>query len=309
MHLVIYIDLIFFVNVVMDFIVLFIMKELLRENTTLQRLSIASVIASLGSCIVIVIPMPAVIRFLFLYGIISTLVLKTGFSITGVRDYIIKLFAFFGVAFFVDGFLNFVYYRLQMEKYYRSLLSNTVFEKFSVIHLIAGIGGFILLYPFLAFAVNQVREHIMLLHRVQVMNQGKTVKGVGLLDTGNMLFDPVSGEPVVIAEFSWIREIFTLKQQMMLASYMKMNRVTQEGSQQTEESKETPMMIHMIPFHSVGEEEGLLVAVRLDSISIGDQSGLKRRENVLIGLYPGKLSGKKAYQVILHNSLVGTKNS
>ena len=63
-------------------------------------------------------------------------------------------------------------------------------------------------------------------------------------------------------------------------------------------------MIRMIPFHSVGEEEGLLVAVRLDSIVIGEQSGLKRRENVLIGLYPGKLSAKETYQVILHNSLI-----
>lgn len=304
MHLVIYIDLIFFVNVVMDFIILFIMKELLHESATLQRLSIASLIASLGSCIVIVISMPAILRFLFLYGIVSTLVLKICFSIKSIRDYVVKLLAFFGVAFFVDGFLNFLYNRLQMERFYKTLLSNTIFENVSWIHLIAGIGCMILLYPFLTFLIDQIKEHIMLLHRVQVVNKGKTKKGIGLLDTGNMLFDPVSGEPVVIAEFSWIRELFSVEQQMMLASYMKMNRVTQEGTQQTEESKETPMMIHMIPFHSVGEEEGLLVAVRLDSILIGDQSGLKRRENVLIGLYPGKLSAKKTYQVILHNSLV-----
>ena len=144
----------------------------------------------------------------------------------------------------------------------------------------------------------------MLLRKVRIENRGKQVKGTGLLDTGNMLFDPLSGEPVVIAEFSLVRKLFTPKQQLMLATYMKMNRVMQEGPQLTEESEETPMMIRMIPFHSVGEEEGLLVAVRLDSIVIGEQSGLKRRENVLIGLYPGKLSANGTYQVILHNSLI-----
>lgn len=304
MHLVVYIDLIFFVDVVMDFIVLFIMKELLRETTTVQKISIAAIIASVGSCIVIVFPLPAVLRFLFLYGIVSALALKVAFSIKDIKDFIIKLLAFFGIAFFVDGFFDFMYSHLSMERFYKALLHDTIFEKCAVINLIAGIGCMILCYPLISFALNLVREKFMFLRKVRIENHGKQVKGTGLLDTGNMLFDPLSGEPVVIAEFSLVRKLFTPKQQLMLATYMKMNRVMQEGPQLTEESEETPMMIRMIPFHSVGEEEGLLVAVRLDSIVIGEQSGLKRRENVLIGLYPGKLSAKETYQVILHNSLI-----
>ena len=117
MHLVVYIDLIFFVDVVMDFIVLFIMKELLRETTTVQKISIAAIIASVGSCIVIVFPLPAVLRFLFLYGIVSALALKVAFSIKDIKDFIIKLLAFFVIAFFVDGFFDFMYSHLSIERF------------------------------------------------------------------------------------------------------------------------------------------------------------------------------------------------
>lgn len=288
----------------MDFIVLFIMKELLKEHTTIQRISIASIIASFGGCIAIVLKMPTLVKFLFLYLGIHTLVLWIAFGFKDWRAYVIKVIAFFGIAFFVDGFLNFMYYRLDMEKYYRQLCSGTILEKVSILHLIACIGGIILLYPIFTAILHSVRENVLLLHHIKITNKGRQLEGIGLLDTGNMLFDPLSGEPVLIAEYEWMKGLFTVNQQKMLLSYMNMNQVSQEGPQQTEEEEETPIMIRMIPFHSVGKEEGMLVAVRLDSIVIGEESGLKRRENVLMGLYPGRLSAKRKYQVILHNEMI-----
>lgn len=298
MHLVVYIDLIFFVNVVMDFVVLFIMKELLKEQTTLRRLSIAAVIAALGGCIAIVFHCPVILRFLFLYVFTSAIVLRIAFRIKDAKEFIGKLLAFFGIAFFVDGFLNFLYYRVNIEKYYKEAFAGTVFGAVSVIYLIACLGCLILVYPLIAFVVVQIREKILLLRKVQLENQGRKVKGIGLMDTGNLLFDPLSGEPVIIAEFCWVKELFSVEQQLALVSYMKMSQVVKEGPQ-----TDLPVKIRMIPYHSVGNEEGLLVAVRLDSILIGEQSGLKRWENVLVGLYPGRLSAKKEYQVILHNGL------
>lgn len=302
MHLVVYIDLIFLVNVVMDFVILFIMKELLKEQTTLQRLSIAAVIAALGSCVAIVFHWKVLLRFLFVYVFTSVIVLRIAFQIKDAKEFIGKLLAFFGIAFFVDGFLNFLYYRVNVEHYYKEVFAGTVFSKVSVIYLIACLGCLILLYPLIAFVVWQIREKILLLRKVELENQGRKVKGIGFMDTGNMLFDPLSGEPVIIAEFCWVKELFSVEQQLALASYMKMNQAVKEGTQ-TDTSLNLPVKIRMIPYRSVGNEDGLLVAVRLDSILIGEQSGLKRRENVLIGLYPGRLSAKKEYQVILHNSL------
>lgn len=303
MHLVVYIDLIFFVNVVMDFVILFVMKELLKEQASIQRLSIAAAVASFGSCIVIIVTVPVLVRFLFLYVLVSSIVLKIAFHIKSIRDFLIKLAAFFGVAFFLDGFLNFLYYRLRAEEYYKKLFAHTVFQGVPIIYLITGIGGVLLISPFVSFIWIQIREKIMLLRHVEIKNQGKCVKGIGLLDTGNMLFDPLSGQPVMIAEFSWIRELFTVKQQLTLVSYMKMNQGLGEAWQQEDSEKEM-MKIRMIPFHSVGEENGMLVAVQLDSLLIGLQSDGKCLENVLIGLYPGKISEHEKYQVILHNRLL-----
>ncbi|SES62487.1 sigma-E processing peptidase SpoIIGA [[Clostridium] polysaccharolyticum] len=304
MELIVYMDLVFLVSVVMDFIILFIMKELLHETAAMLRLSLAAIIASFGSCILIMFSIPVAFRFICLYGIVSTVILKIAFSIKNKKDYIIKLFTFFGVAFFVDGFLDFFRNHLSMERYYGALLQGTIFERISVIRLIAGIGCLIVCYPIVAFLVCLVKEKVLLLRNVKMVHHGLQIKATALLDTGNMLFDPLSGEPVIIAEFSLVRKLFTPKQQLKLVSYMEMNRAMQEGYKYNELSEEEPVRFRMIPFHSVGKESGMLVAVRLDLIMIGEQSGWKRREKVLIGLYPGRLSAKESYQVILHSDLI-----
>lgn len=303
MHFVVYIDLIFLVNVVMDFLVLFIMKELMKKRTTIGRLSIAAMTASFGSCITIVFQMPVFLKFIILYGLVSGLTLQIAFGIKSWKDYLNKILVFFGIAFFIDGFLNFIYCHLDIEQYYKKTFSGTFLEQVSVIYFIAGIGGIILVSPIILFLVSQIRENALFLCYVKLKNRGKEITGTGLLDTGNRLFDPLSGEPVILAEFEWVKELFTVSEQRMLASYMNFSQVPHEGPRQMGELEGEPIMIRMIPFHSVGREQGMLVAVRLDSIWIGEQSGLKRRENVLIGLYPGRVSAREMYQVILHNSL------
>jgi len=259
--------------------------------------------ASFGSCITIVFQMPVFLKFIILYGLVSGLTLQIAFGIKSWKDYLNKILVFFGIAFFIDGFLNFIYCHLDIEQYYKKTFSGTFLEQVSVIYFIAGIGGIILVSPIILFLVSQIRENALFLCYVKLKNRGKEITGTGLLDTGNRLFDPLSGEPVILAEFEWVKELFTVSEQRMLASYMNFSQVPHEGPRQMGELEGEPIMIRMIPFHSVGREQGMLVAVRLDSIWIGEQSGLKRRENVLIGLYPGRVSAREMYQVILHNSL------
>lgn len=287
----------------MDFTVLFLMNLFLKERTSFFRLSMAAIIASFGSCLTIVIPMPVLIRFVFLYLIVSWIALKIAFSISSIKAMAGRLFLFFGTACFLDGVINAVYYHTDTDKFFREIREGTVFSEITLAYVLGGVGVVLVLAPFLQIAYGKIKRKLVLHRKVQISYDGKLVKGDALADTGNTLQDPISQEAVVVAEFSWIRTVFTTEEQLMLASYMKGNPPVQKGVQ-LEETSGLQKKIRMIPYHSLGQENGMLTAVRCDFLLIGEKSALKRVDNVLIGLYPGRLSAGKMYQVILHSSMV-----
>jgi stage II sporulation protein GA (sporulation sigma-E factor processing peptidase) len=60
--------------------------------------------------------------------------------------------------------------------------------------------------------------------------------------------------------------------------------------------------IRCIPFSSLGEENGLLLGIVTDKISISTKDGLKEYSNIVIAIYNKKLSNDNSYNVLLHPS-------
>ncbi|MBO6015725.1 MAG: sigma-E processing peptidase SpoIIGA, partial [Lachnospiraceae bacterium] len=99
-----------------------------------------------------------------------------------------------------------------------------------------------------------------------------------LVDTGNSLCDPISRRPVLILE----------------RSVLKAYEVTIR-----------PEQYRVIPYHSLGRENGMLEGFVAGLVCVLDETENGRiqrmkRSNVVIGIYEGTLSGDGAYQMILH---------
>lgn len=116
-----------------------------------------------------------------------------------------------------------------------------------------------------------------LLYRVKIMEQGKYVEVIALLDTGNCLKDPFSKKPVSIVNKEQLKEIWELRK--------------------PEKSK-------IIPFYSVGKEGGILQGMEVEGMVIckGEERIMIQRP--IIAVYEGILSQNKRYQMILHRELL-----
>lgn len=115
------------------------------------------------------------------------------------------------------------------------------------------------------------------LYRVTCVNQGHSVEVMALLDTGNSLTEPFTGKPVSILE----SEVWW--------AYMK---------------EMEPKHFKVIPFHSIGQEHGILKGMEIDELIIwaGDRKIVQRQ--AILALYEGSLSDDKSYQMILHQGLL-----
>ncbi|MDD6208455.1 MAG: sigma-E processing peptidase SpoIIGA [Clostridiales bacterium] len=133
-----------------------------------------------------------------------------------------------------------------------------------------------------------------LLCQVNVLINGKTITGTGLWDTGNRLYEPVSGKPVLVAKREIFRSVFSENE------LEEMHQFAECGYYHPEKMS---CLLFRIPYQAVGIT-GYLTAVKAEYVEITGSGKNQRGEQVLIALYEGNLSDTNEYQFILQNIMM-----
>ncbi len=115
------------------------------------------------------------------------------------------------------------------------------------------------------------------IYQVSIVEQGRKIDVKALFDTGNALREPFSGKPVSIIESEVWQEVIV---------------------------EPKPERYKVIPFHSIGQEHGMLKGMEIDELIIwaGDRKIVQKQ--AIIALYEGSLSKDKSFQMILHQGLL-----
>jgi stage II sporulation protein GA (sporulation sigma-E factor processing peptidase) len=115
-----------------------------------------------------------------------------------------------------------------------------------------------------------------------------------LIDTGNLLCDPLTNLPVIIAEYIALKEILPKEISRFLES-----EKTLELFKISDVLHRTSWLkrLRIIPFKSLGNEKDLIIGFRPDQVEIG--SNKKIVKNVIIGIYTKSLSKDREFQAIL----------
>ncbi len=125
------------------------------------------------------------------------------------------------------------------------------------------------------------------LESVALRFNDKEISLTALRDTGNTLTDPVSGQPVLVAEWEWMEELFEeggLSREDARDPAGALERLNQQW----------PGRFRLLPYRAVGVERGLLLAVRMDEVRLGGAV----QEGTLVAISPGPVSDGGSYQVL-----------
>lgn len=115
----------------------------------------------------------------------------------------------------------------------------------------------------------------------------------GLLDSGNRLVQPYTARPVHIVDFQEIKQLLTEEEIRELAGLLELRAEERPSGKFT-----------YIPYHSIGNSQGVLPALTLDSMSIKHgESAISTRE-VLIAVSKKAVSSRGEYQMILHPQIL-----
>lgn len=292
-----YIDLVFGINLIMDYLLLTMMQKLAKKNSVRGRKVIAAILGGLGACISIAIPnfRSGVIMIIFSV-ILAGGMLKIAFRYDTIRALAKDIVIYYAITFLVGGILNYIYYYTNAGYYITEFVRTLPSRSINFIYLMCLFGfsaGFIQLVKKLLIQMKGTRE---LFYNVELVFDGKRLNCKGLLDTGNQLREPISRKPVVIADFESIKAILPEELQSYSKDFV--------SSAKHKDIDRYALKIKWIPYHAVGTDEGILPGIVFDEINIIREQGISKNLNITVAIYQGKLTVDNSYHIILHQELL-----
>ncbi len=123
----------------------------------------------------------------------------------------------------------------------------------------------------------------------------KSVRFNALIDTGNSLIDPLTGYPVMVVEAESVKEVLPPEVYSSVISN-NIGLYTQMGGK---EDLGWLKRVHLIPFKSIGRENGMLTGFRPDQLHVVKEGAFKEINDVVVGICGIKLSNSSKYSALL----------
>lgn len=293
-----YLDVIWFDNLIMNFVLLWITLKLSKNRSPLWRLWLA---AGAGALYAVCIFLPGfeLLQRLPIKIALSLTMLLIAFQIRNFKELFKLLLYFYGMTFAFGGAALGLYYLTgeNME------ISSGVFvlKNFPVKTLILATVLGILLIRAIWISVRKFLYHDSLLCDLMIEIDGKSVDVEALLDTGNALWDPISHCPVIVVEYEKFKELLPNDINSIFAEYKENNL---EFIIQAIANSSWVSRFRMIPFTALGKPNGMLIGFKPDKVKIRrDEEWLELEENI-IGVYNNKLSKDSHYHALMHPAII-----
>ena len=278
-----YVDIIFLENLFMNCIILLATEVILKGQIRIIRNVVASVIGSIYA-IIIYTSKIQIYSNIFLKLILSIVIVYIAFKPLTIKSFF-KYFIIFYLTSFTFGGVAFAL--LYFIKPQDILLKNGVLIGTYPIKIIlsGGIIGFIIIITSFKNIKSKLNRKDMYCNLI-VSNNDKKVNIKAIIDTGNFLKDPISKMPVIVVQKDSLANIFPSNILDNLS-----NIINGENNDFIEYS----YRIRVIPFNSLGKENGLLLGIKMDEIQVEYQDVIHIIKNVVICIYNGVLSKNNRY--------------
>ena len=136
-------------------------------------------------------------------------------------------------------------------------------------------------------------------YTIKIKLNQKQIETTAIVDTGNMLKDPITGNPVIVVESTALEEIIP---QEILQNIE--NIIGGEFDNVTETLQEYISKLKLIPYSSLGKQNGMLLGIKADEIEIKKEEETIKKENIIIGIYNKTLTKRGEYRALISIELI-----
>lgn len=292
----IYIDIVLLENLVMNYIILLATGIILKIKIKHLRLIIASLIGAIYS-IFGYISNIKIYSNMILKVILSVIIIYVAYNPQNVKKMWKQLLVFYLTSFAFGGASFALIYIIKPQDI---LMKNGLFLGTYPLKtvILAAIIAFILIIGVFKIVKTKIsRKDIF--KNVKIDIEGKEIIVKTMVDTGNMLKEPISGKPVIVVEHTLLYDILPKE---ILNNLEKILGGDFENLSDEVKNKYISKL-KFIPFSSLGKQNGMLVGIKPTYIEVMQEENLKK-EDVIIGIYNKSFTKNGEYRALMGIDLI-----
>lgn len=209
---IIYGDVLIIINFSMDFLALFITAKIMHIKLNSKKITLSSFIGAIYSLVILSLNLPPMCSGIISIGM-AFLLTFTAYGRQKTTTFLKNTFVFYIVNFALGGGITAICNLLNIWQNKRNLMINGTFDvlysdiPFGILALLALLCG---LFSFVSGKLIKKKSAETICSLSISFNQN-TITLEALVDSGNLLREPLSGKPVIIVSYSEMRKLIPIE--------------------------------------------------------------------------------------------------
>lgn len=283
----IYLDIVLFENIFLNFIIILSTAIIGKAQIKIFRIFLSSLIGGLFAICSYVLNIDSILGVTIKIAI-SIIMMKIAFFNCNFQKLIKQLMFFYLVSFTFGGIAFMLLFFINPQNIV--IKSNHLVGVYPLkVTFFSGIVGLVVFFVISKIIRNNLTKKSMICD-MEIFYNGNAEKIRTMLDTGNLLKEPISKTDVVIVEKESLKSIISKDILDNIQSILQGKWLESENLHSYK--------LKLIPFSSLGNDNGLLIGFKPDYIKIYSEEECIRND-VLIGIYDGKLSKNNLYTSLI----------
>ena len=276
----------------MNSIILYATSIILKIKPKFMRIIISS---SIGSIYVLI----AYITKIHIYELIiskiflSLIMVYIAFNPQSVKKMCKQVLIFYLTSFIFGGVALYLIYFLKPQEI---LIKNGIYVGNYVLKVIilGGILGFVIIKISMKIIKNKINSKDLYC-KIKFKINEKEITTIAMVDTGNLVKEPITNIPVVVVESNLLynilpKEILNNLEEILGGDFSKISEEIQD---------EYLSKLRCIPYASLGKQNGMLLGIKIDDIEIEFDDEKTKKKNVIIGIYDKSLTKRGEYRALI----------
>ena len=293
----VYLDIVFLENIIINYIILYATGIISKVKIKQARLLLGATIGALYSVIYYVFKLKIYSNFIIKI-ILSIVIIYISFKSKNFKQLSKQILLFYLVSFVFGGATIAIIYMVNTNNI--TIQNGILVGNYTLKTILIGI---IIAYFTVILAEKIIRTKISkkdLICNLEVQVNGKKIQTKAMIDTGNLLREPITNTPVIVIEHTLLYDIIPKKILNNIENIL-------GGEMSKELQEEYISKFRVIPFSSLGKQNGMLLGIKGENLKIEIKEETKFVKQVIVGIYNKSLTKRGEYRCLVGLEILNYK--
>lgn len=289
----VYVDILVFTNFLIDYFLLLLTASLSKLQKKRWRLIVSAAVASLSSLLIFAPELSAPLEISINLAVSAVIVL-IAFGFKNKIRFLKNTVIFYAANVVLAGGTLLLWSVFKVKG--AVVRNGAVFYNVSPVTLVATTTA-VYIVTIIVSKIIKRRQQLNSECEITLALDGKNVTLNGLVDSGNLLRDMLTGNPVIVCHFDKVKDLFDEKMQHILSK-----KNFEMGFYEDIVSSGFSSRFRLIPFESV-DSSGIMTAFVLDSAQIKTKENCEKIDEIIMAITHKKIAGGE-FDVLISPELV-----